>query len=35
MTISEIVAFLENAYDVLNQKYFEGELPKGNYNYRQ
>lgn len=28
MNISEIVAFLENAYDVLNQKYFEGELPK-------
>lgn len=28
MSISEIVAFLEDAYDVLNQKYFEGALPK-------
>lgn len=28
MTISEIVAFLEDAYDVLNVKYFEGALPK-------
>lgn len=28
MTISEIVAFLEDAYDILNVKYFNGELPK-------
>lgn len=28
MVISEIAAFLENAYDVLNSKYFNGELPK-------
>lgn len=28
MQISEITAFLENAYDVLNQHYFNGELPK-------
>ena len=28
MVISEIVAFLEDAYDVLNLKYFNGELPK-------
>lgn len=28
MVISEIVAFLEDAYDVLNIKYFEGALPK-------
>lgn len=28
MVISEIVAFLEDAYDVLNVKYFNGELPK-------
>ena len=28
MVISEIVAFLEDAYDVLNVKYFEGALPK-------
>lgn len=28
MNISEIVSFLEDAYDVLNQKYFEGALPK-------
>ena len=27
MQISEIVAFLENAYNVLNSKYFGGELP--------
>lgn len=28
MNISEIVAFLEDAYDILNVKYFEGALPK-------
>lgn len=28
MTISEITAFLESAYDVLNEKYFESALPK-------
>lgn len=28
MVISEITAFLEDAFDVLNQKYFEGALPK-------
>ena len=28
MTISEITAFLESAFDVLNEKYFESALPK-------
>lgn len=28
MKISEITEFLENAFDVLNEKYFNGELPK-------
>ena len=28
MKVSEITAFLENAYNVLNSKYFGGELPK-------
>jgi len=27
MQISEITAFLEHAYDVLNDKWFDGELP--------
>ena len=28
MVISEVTAFLEDAFDVLNQKYFEGSLPR-------
>lgn len=28
MKVSEITEFLENAYDILNAKYFEGELSK-------
>lgn len=28
MKISEITEFLENAFDILNEKYFNGELPK-------
>lgn len=28
MKISEVTAFLEGAYDVLNQEYFEGNLPR-------
>ena len=28
MKISEITSFLENAFDILNEKYFDNELPK-------